>query len=212
MRQTHLHFEVMTMKLPRLVVLAGIVALAGVALHQARSADEPEKKSPPAPATDTNFAVRYAEAHLLVAELTLKKAQDMNRQVPQTLARGIIDQFSDDVEFAKAQLEDAKNTGAIDAFGLWLRRAELALKMREERLNTAMEANRRVPGAYRPVDLDRMRAAIEMARLRVERGRALADAPHIAKLDWQLEMINEGLNRVEEMVSLSIQNRLAEFF
>jgi hypothetical protein len=210
--QTNFHSEVTTMNLRRVAALSALLLLGGVAFHQARSADPPENK-PTAPAVaDKDFAVRYARAHLRVAELTLQKAREMNRQVAETLSKGIVEQFASDVEFAKAQLAEAERTGTSDAYALWLRRAELDARARKDRLQSATEANRRVPGAYPPIDLERMRAAAELANLRVERGKALANATPEARLAWQLEMINEGLNRVDEMVSLSLQNRLAEFF
>ena len=201
------------MNLPRLAALSGILAVAAVAFQQARSAAQPVKEARPAKdAAGDDFAVRYARAHLRVAELTLQKAQDMNRRVPQTLAKGIVEQFSDDVEFAKAQVESATRSGTSDTFTLWLRRAELDLVARESRLKSATEANQRVKGAFSPIDLERLRAGIELAKLRVVRAQSLANAPPEAKLQWQIEMISEGLNRIDEMVSLSLQNRLAEFF
>jgi hypothetical protein len=206
--------EVTTMNLRRIAALVATIALAALVLKQATSAAQPAKENAAAkgaPAAGEDFATRYARAQLRLAELTLQKAQDMNRRVPQTLAKGVVEQFADDVQFAKAQVEAAAR-GQTDPFNLWLRRAEIDLREREDRLKIVSEANRRVKGAYTALDLERLRAGIELARLRVDHGRSLADASPEAKLQWQLEMISESLNRVDEMVTLSIQNRLAEFF
>ncbi len=201
------------MNVRRLAALVGILAITGMALHQARSADEPKGEARPASDAATgDFAARYAQAQLRLAELRLRKAQSMNRRVPQTLARGIIELFADDVEFAKAQVKAARGSGGADSFSLWLARTELDMRDREEQLRIATEANARVPGAFPPIDLERMRAAIELAGLRVERGRSLAGASPEAKLQWQLELTVEELSRVNQMVSLSLQNRLGEFF
>jgi hypothetical protein len=191
----------------RIALIAGMLAIAGAALYQAGSAAQQEKDG-----TKGDFAVRYARAQLRLAELTLQKAQEMNQKIPETLAAGTVEQFSDDVAFAKAQLESAMRGGSNDPFDAWLRRAEIDLRAAEARLQRAVEANKLVRGAYGPTDLERMRANIELARLRVERGQALAKGPADARLSWQIEMMNEGLNRVDEMVTLSIQNRIAEFF
>jgi hypothetical protein len=205
--------EVTTMNLRRLAALAGILAITGAAFHQARSADPPDKKASSAAVTGSgDFAERYARANLRLAELRLQKAQEMNRRVARTLAQSVVELFADDVEFAQAQLKSAQSGGQIDSFDLWLRRAQLELQDREKQLNMATTANQRVPNAFAPIDLARIRAGLELAKLRVDRGRELADAPPPEKLAWQLEMMNEGLNRVDIMVSLAIQNRLAQFF
>ncbi len=200
------------MNLRQIAAAAAMLAIAGLALHQAHSADPAEKDSAQLKQASDDFAIRYAKAQLRLAELRLAKAQEMNRRVARTLAKGVVEQFANDVTFAKAQLEAAQGSGKSDSFSFWVRRAELELADRQEQLRIANAANQRVPGAYQPIDLDRMQAAIELAGLRVERAKELADAPEEAKLVWQLEIIAEELNRVDEMVTLSLQNRLSEFF
>ncbi len=201
------------MNVRRIAAIAGILVVTVVAFQPARSADPPAKQSGSSAKGDTSdFAVRYAQANLRLAELRLEKAREMNRKVARTLAQGIVELFANDVEFARAQLKAAQSGGTADSFALWLHRAELELEDREQQLQVAKNANERVPNAFPPIDMARIEAAIELARLRVERGRELAEASPQEKLAWQLEMMNEGLNRVDIMVSLAIQNRLAEFF
>jgi hypothetical protein len=196
-----------------MVALLVILAIAVVGFAQARTAAPEEKASTGAADSQSrDFALRYARAQLKLAEIRLQKAQEMNRRIPQTLAKGVIEQFADDVEFAKAQLRAADTGGSVDGFGVWKRQVELELADREESLKIAEDANRRVPGVYQPIDLERMRAAVELAKLRVERAASLADASPDARLAWQLEMMQEGLTRVDQMVTLSLQNRLSEFY
>jgi hypothetical protein len=199
------------MNLRHLAAAAAVFVLVGFALHQARSAD-PAQQDTQLKQAGNDFALRYAKAQLRLAELRLAKAEDMNRRVARTLAKGVVEQFADDVAFAKAQLAAAQNNEKHGSFNFWLRRAELELSDRQEQLRIATSANERVPNAYQPIDLDRMRASIELASLRVERAKQLEDAPEDAKLVWQLEIMAEELNRVDEMVTLSLQNRLSEFF
>lgn len=201
------------MNVRRLAALTGILVIAGIALHQARSADGPKADAKPAArAASDNFALKYAQVQLRLAELRYRKAQDMNRRVPQTLAKGVIDQFADDVRFAQAQVKIAQETGHADAYRLWIVRSELDLENRQVELQVATDSNQRIPGAYTPLDMERKRASVELARLRVERGKSLANGSSEERLQWQLEMTVEEINRAQEMVKLSIQNRLAEFF
>jgi hypothetical protein len=202
------------MNFRRWAILAGVLAIASVALHQARSAGQQEKSAATASGKADDFAVRYAKVQLRVAELKLLKAQEMNRRVAETLSKDVVQLFADDVAVAKGALAAAERggSGGGSTYNLWMRRAEQELAWRQDRMKRATEANRRVPDAYGPLDLDRMNTAIELAQLRVERGKSLANGSAEARLDWQLEMISEGLNRVDEMVTLAIQNRLADFF
>src|SRR5262245_12216092 len=96
--------EVTTMNLRRVAATAGILAILAVAFQQARSADPPAEPSATSKISG-DFAVRYAQANLRLAELKLQKAQDMNRRVPRTLANNVIEQFSLEVALAKDQLK-----------------------------------------------------------------------------------------------------------
>jgi hypothetical protein len=200
------------MKVRHLAAVVAMLAVVGVAMHQARSADSDNKDEAALKEASNDFAVRYAKAQLRLAELRLAKAQEMNRRVARTLAKGVIEQFADDVKFAKSQLEAAQSSGKSDGFTFWVNRAQLELEDREEALQVAVQANERVPGAFRDIDLDRLRAAVELAKLRVERSKELENASEGAKLMWQLSIMAEEINRVDEMVSLALQNRLSEFF
>src|SRR5689334_690535 len=107
------------MNVRHLAVIAGVLAIALAAFQQARSANEPKKSSPADDTAAKEIAVRYAQAYLRMAELTLQKAKELNRRVPETLAGALIEKFTHDVEFAKAQLEDVRQSGKTNAFKLW---------------------------------------------------------------------------------------------
>ena len=94
------------MKLRNLSAAAAVFVLVGFALHQARSAD-PAQQDTELKQAANDFAQRYAKAQLRLAELRLAKAEEMNRRVARTLAKGVVEQFADDVAFAKAQAVNA---------------------------------------------------------------------------------------------------------
>jgi hypothetical protein len=155
--------------------------------------------------------VRFARAKLRLAELTLQKAQEMNRKVAGTLTGGLISQFADDVEFAKVQLQNATRPEGVDPHRGYLLRAELAQRAAESKLKKAMEANQRSPGVVSANELERFRLELEIVRLRLERGQSLVDGSLDAKLQWQVDMINDELTRVKEQTYLLGQNRLQQF-
>ena len=220
------------MNLRRLLPCLSMVALALSAwLHpglvqvgsaQQAAAEASEPKAPGGKAADRkaaekdsgqdSFAVRYAKLQLRLAELTLQKAREMNRRMPQTLAPGMVEQFSDDVDFAKKQVEYATQHGEVDSFNVWIHQAEIDVRIQESRLKRIQNAARISKEAAQPIDIERVRLSLDIARLRAERGRSLVSASPDERLRWQMEMISEQMRRLDNMVTLSLQNRLSEFF
>lgn len=159
-----------------------------------------------------SFAVRYAKLQLRLAELTLQKARDMNRRMPQTLAPGMVEQFADDVDFAKKQVEYASQHGEVDSFNVWIHQSEIDVRIQESRLKRLQNAARISKDAAQPIEIERVKLSLDIAKLRAERGKSLASASPEERLRWQIEMISEQMRRLDNMVTLSLQNRLAEFF
>jgi hypothetical protein len=190
----------------RLVVLVGVLAICGAACYPFATAAPAAKEG----AADS-LAVRTARAQLRLAELTMQKVQEMNKKVAGTLSASMTAQIVDDVEFAKAQLENALQPGGGDPFQAWLRRAELAVRSAEFKLKKVKEADRRAPGSYVALDIERLRLGVEIAQLKLERGKSLASASPEAKLQWQLEMLDDGVARLRNQTSMALQNRMSEF-
>ena len=166
---------------------------------------------PPAPAQDKAqhepIGVRYAEARLKLAELTLKKAQELNKRVPLTIPTPMMSQFADDVTFAKSQIEIAKRNSDGDHFQGWIERAEVDRRTAEAKLKRILETEKAIPGTFTTTDIDRFRIGVELARLRVEQGRALVKGTPEARLQWQLDMLGDAVTRLREQTWLISQNR-----
>jgi hypothetical protein len=190
----------------RIAVTAGVLALSVALGYRAGIGAPPAGES-----KQTSTNERYAKARLREAELRLQKVQDLNRKVAGTISNALIAQFGDDVEVAKSQLRSVAEAGSSDPFKDWLTRSEVALRAAEMRLKRAMRANQISPGAVDPLDMERLRVRTEVAQLRLEQGRSLIDGSPDARLQWQLEMLNDGLAHVQEQTALISQNRLPEF-
>jgi hypothetical protein len=193
------------MNVRRWMAMAGFFAIGGATFYHSGSA-APANNSPP-----ESLDVRYARARLRLAELTLQKGQGMNRKVAGTLTGGLISQFADDVEFAKVQLQNATRPEGINPHRGYLLRAEMVRHAVESKLKKAIEANGRVPGVVSASELERLRLDVEIAQMRVERGQSLIDASQDAKLQWQIDLLNDELARVKEQTYLLGQNRLQQF-
>jgi hypothetical protein len=197
------------MNFRRLAIAVGILATCGAVFYQSRSAAQ-------APGNDTqasskeSIEVRYARARLRQAELTLQKAQELNKKMGGTLIGGTVSQFSDDVDFAKYQLQLALHPEADSLRGI-IARAELDLRMAETRLKKAVEANQRAPEVVSAADVERSRLGVEVIKLRIERGKSLAGASPDVKLQWQVNVLADELSRVREQTNLLNQNRYPQF-
>jgi hypothetical protein len=146
-----------------------------------------------------------------LAELTLQKANEINRKVARTLSQGLIEAFTDDVDFAKVCLQHVMSTNSVDPFMDCITRSELVLRAAEIKLKKATRANETSPGAIDNMDIERMRLGVELAGLQLERGRSLVNASSDAKLQWQFEVLSDSLARVAQQVAVISQNRLQEF-
>ena len=61
-----------------------------------------------------------------------------------------------------------------------------------------MAANQRAPGSFEALDIERFRLRAEVTRLQLERGQLLAHASREAQLAWQLELVNNEVQKLKE--------------
>jgi hypothetical protein len=204
----------------RLAVVASVLALGSVLGYRAGSSASAAPDSKPAPekkqaaegkqASDNkqdSLDVRIARAQLSLAEATLRKAQDQNRRVGETISGGLLAQFTDAVQVARAQLEAAESASGGDSLAAWIRRAESSVREAENRWKRAAEVNRLSAGTVAAIDVERLRLTVEIAKLQVERGKALADASTEAKLHWQVDVLNDEVARLKSQTGVLLQNR-----
>lgn len=191
----------------RILVVSCLIALTSGLAYRAGTAAQPAKAN-----DKDSLAVRYAQAQLRLAELTLQKAQSLNQKMANTITPAMVSVFTDDVEFAKSQLQAVKSTGKLDSYQGLLRRAELGLRSAEQSLKKLTEADKLVPGTFDASDIERLKLNVELAKVRLERGKTLANADPQAKLQWQVELLNDDVARLKEQQAMIVQNRLSEFF
>jgi hypothetical protein len=154
---------------------------------------------PPSPADATaaeKLAMEYARAKLQLAEANLKRVEEMNRRVARTVPASVVAEFQSDVEEANVQVRQTASQGG--QFGVWLRRAQSELQAATTRWKAALAGNRRVEGTFGELDVERFRLRAEVARLQLERGRSLLGASREAQLEWQVELLNNEVDRLNE--------------
>jgi hypothetical protein len=158
---------------------------------------------PPAPkdTTPESVEVRYARAQLALAEANLKRVQQSNSKVARAVPGSVVDEYQNDVQVAKTRLAQATAGSAGNEFQYWLQRATAEQKAAETRWKNAVAANARVQGTFDPLDVERFRLRAEAAKLQVERGQALASAGREVQLQWELDLLDNQVQRLKEETS-----------
>jgi len=149
-------------------------------------------------AAATSVDVRYARAQLELADANLSRVRESNKKVAGAVPRNVVAEFQYDVEVAKARLERARGGGAGKEFQVWLQRAESERRAAEDRWKSAVAANERVPGTVGALDVERLRLRAEVATLQLERGRSLVGASREAQLEWEVELLDNQVQRLKE--------------
>jgi hypothetical protein len=65
-------------------------------------------------------------------------------------------------------------------------------------MENASAANGSVPGTVEPLDIERYRLRAEVAKLQLERGQALVGSGREAQLQWEIDMLDNQVQRLKE--------------
>ena len=195
------------MTLKRLAIVAVILAIGVTLGRTAGSAVEKDDD-----AKLKSLAVACTQAKLKLAEMNLARARQLNQKVPGTLIGGMMNQFVKEVTLAKVDLEIANKSNASDAFRASIERVKLARASAKERAAGGLRTHERAPTVVTKGAVERTRRFAVIVDLQLQRGQALANASAEKKLDWQLEMIGDDLERIRIYTYLLGQNRVGQFF
>lgn len=170
------------------------VAILFVAALNLPAADEDKDQK-------TSLDVRFSRVRLQCAETNLERYNRLNEKNPNTVTADVISGFAQEVEIARTELKEAELGSKGNPLLVWIQRAESNLRSTEAFYKHAKAANQRAPGIVDPLELKRLELQVEMARLQIERGQALANAPPEARLRWQIGVLSDELDRLKEQTS-----------
>ena len=142
--------------------------------------------------------VRYARAQVQLAEANLKRVEQSNKRLAGSVPNSVVADYQHDVQVAKTRLEEASAGRDGSEFQGWLKRAEVEQKAAEATWKNAKAVNDRAPGTYDPLDIERLRLRDEVAKLQLERGQKLVDAGREAQLQWEIDMLDNQVQRLKE--------------
>ena len=151
--------------------------------------------------SDTNsesVEVRYARAQVQLAEANLKRVEQSNKRLAGSVPSSVVAEYQHDVQVANTRLEQASTGRDGNEFQGWLKRAEVEQKVTEVTWKNAKAVNDRAAGTYDPLDIERFRLRAEVAKLQFERGQKLVDAGRETQLQWEIDMLDNQVQRLKE--------------
>ncbi len=154
----------------------------------------------PAPnlTTSESIEVRYARTQLQLSEANLNRVEQRNKQVERSVPSSVVAEYQHEVQVAKTRLEQANAGRAASEFQVWLQRAEAERKTAETTWKNATAANGSVPGTVEPLERRTLSSAAEVAKLQLERGQALVDSGREAQQQWEIEVLDNEVQRLKE--------------
>ncbi|TWU39442.1 hypothetical protein [Novipirellula artificiosorum] len=164
------------------LMLALTLSPAGLAVSQ----DSSDKKS--------DVDVRYFQKKLELAQHDLEAALDANRDIPNLNSKLTLLRLQNQVEYSKKLLDHATNHGEHDLHSTHLQNLKNDLALAEQQYRWSKEANQKYAGVVSTTDVKRLKLAVELARLALER----AEQPEITEdptshLQWQVDRLRSEL-------------------
>ena len=154
--------------------------------------------SAPSDTVSESVEVRYARAQMQLAEANLNRVEQSNKRVERAVPSSVVAEYQHDVQVAKTRLEQAITGRAASEFQVWLQRAEAERRTAESTWKNATVVNGRVPGTFEPLDVECFRLRAEVAKLQLERGQTLVDSGREAQLQWEIDVLDNQVQRLKE--------------
>lgn len=192
----------------RWIFVAGLALCGSLALLYSVPLSAQQKSSESATSdkdsekqTEHDLDVRYAEQYLKLVEATLAKYQYTNRKLPNTIRPAVIQAIEEGVREARERVQLAKSDDTSDA-DIYISSAESELRATQSALRKAEAANLANSGTVLQVEIDRLNAELELAKIRVEKARHLAKESPLSNVQYEIEQLREDVHELRLIVAL----------
>jgi hypothetical protein len=145
--------------------------------------------------------VKYAKAYLKLVEATLEKYEDTNRRLPNTIRPSVIQAIQEGVREARERLQLAQRDDVSDS-EIYVSGAESDLRTAEESLRKAEAANIQFSGTISDAEIARLKADVELSKIRAEKARHLASESALSNVRYELEQLREDVQELRMFVAL----------
>jgi len=180
-----------------LVITAVVWQSIRAAAPEAATTQNSAPVDPPTGAPAEALEVRYAKAQLRLAEANLARVERINQRLAKVVSPDVVAEYRQELDVAKSLVKSAE--GAAGAkFDVWLQRAAAGARSTQSAWRSVAAAERRVPGTFDPLDIERLRLRAEVARLELARGKSMAASPRLVQVEWQMDLVGGELQRLKE--------------
>ena len=146
---------------------------------------------------EESVEVRYARAHLKLAQLDLERLLAEDKRHPGVLPARMIDSVRKHVAIDKEQLRVALQGPDGLVHQVYIRSAKVAVELAEADLQRKKEASKKLPGKLTEIEAERAAAVLDVAKLHLEiTEKKEASLSSLMYLQWQIEMLR---NQVLEL-------------
>lgn len=144
-----------------------------------------------------NVRAQYARKSLQLAELELAIVLEANEEIPNLHTPRTIQRLRNNVAYAEEALRYETESDEKDLHDLHLHELEVDLKTAQTELAAATKLNQRLPGSLNDLEIKKLRATTEVARLAL----ALARDPAVIQsredhFQWQIDRMRSEMTRL----------------
>jgi hypothetical protein len=142
-----------------------------------------------------------AKAYLRLMEAVQNKYQEINRLQPNSIPPSVMQVFQQGVGEATDYVQSLEKGGMSDG-RIYAAFAESELRSRRDSLRQAEQANAVSPGAVSASQVAVLQADVDLAKVRLERARDLADEPPLSSVRFELGQLHEEVQRLRMFVAV----------
>jgi hypothetical protein len=178
--------------------LAAVAAVVALSRGITASGDDSKKND-----GLTQAKVKYAQAMVQLAEATLKKAQQANRQAAAAeVPASVIQSLQNDLAMAKAQVRFFQDGESGGSEAPYRAAARDALSAAEASLKQTSDINSRVPGTIDNAEVARRQAGVDLAKARLVVCERLDKATDGQQMQWEILLLQEDVRDLRSQVEL----------
>jgi hypothetical protein len=184
------------------MVLSTMVLVAGSWWSGVRTVPEvtPAKPDSDVAAETEDIQVRYARAHLELAQFDLKRAGEYNSIIPNIVNPSEILRLKRHVEFDQTRLEQRLRGEEADVKEFCIRAAETALQVARERVVYEKRMYEHSPSKMGELNVKRAELVATLAGINLERTRQYDPEESVLNyLQWQIEDLRYQMSELHQL-------------
>jgi hypothetical protein len=160
----------------------------------------PAKSNAVVAAKNEDVHVRYARAHLELAEFDLKRAAEYNAIIPNIVNPSEILRLKRHVEFDQTRLQQRLQGENADVNEFCIRAAETALHVARERVNFEKRMYDHSPSKMGELNVKRSELVATLAEINLERTRLYdPDESLLDYIQWQIEDLRYQMSELHQL-------------